>query len=73
MTPVPDVVSGMLSGLPEIGGRGQAFPFVTVDGEGFPPAALLSRTEVEVGPGGAAIPAAVGHDRPALALLRRER
>lgn len=73
MTPVPDVVSGMLSGLPEIGAWGQAFPFVTVDDEGFPHAALLSRAELDVGPGRADVRAAVRSRRTRVHLEARGR
>jgi hypothetical protein len=47
---VPDELVDLLTGSPELDARGQAFPFLTVDDNGFPHAALLSRAEVEVGP-----------------------
>jgi hypothetical protein len=58
MTVAP-AVAALLAGTPEIGTQEQAFPFVTVDPEGFPHAALLSRMEVEVGAGNADLRAAV--------------
>ena len=61
--PVPDELAALLRGTPEVGTREQAFPFVTVDPQGFPHAALLSRMEVEVGPGNAHLWAAVRSTR----------
>jgi hypothetical protein len=49
---VPGELVAMLEGAPEVGAREQAFPFVTVDADGFPHPALLSRAEMEVGPAG---------------------
>jgi hypothetical protein len=48
----------------------QAFPFVTVDENGFPHAALLSRAEMEVGPGRADLRAV--RSRRTVANLRRD-
>ena len=62
MTVAP-AVAALLAGTPEIGTQEQAFPFVTVDPEGFPHAALLSRMEVEVGAGNADLRAAVRSTR----------
>ena len=62
MTVAP-AVAALLAGTPEIGTQEQAFPFVTVDAEGFPHAALLSRMEVEIGPGNADLRAAVRSTR----------
>jgi hypothetical protein len=45
---VPDVVIELLAGHPGIGTTEQAFPFVTVDPEGFPHVCLLSRMELDV-------------------------
>jgi hypothetical protein len=47
---VPAELVAMLEGAPEVGAREQAFPFITVDADGFPHPALLSRAEMEVGP-----------------------
>lgn len=60
---VPAEVADLLRGVPEIGAHEQAFPFVTVDPQGFPHVALLSRTEVDVGPGNADLRAAVRSTR----------
>jgi hypothetical protein len=46
---IPDELVAMLAGEPVVGAQEQAFPFVTVDAEGFPHPALLSRAEMEVG------------------------
>ena len=70
---VPDAVAAMLEGTPQVGAQEQAFPFVTVDDEGFPHAALLSRMEVEVGPGRADVRAAVRSRRTRENLERRGR
>jgi hypothetical protein len=34
-----------------VGAHDQAFPFITVDDQGLPHVALLSRSEIELGPG----------------------
>lgn len=56
---VPAAVADLLRGVPEIGTREQAFPFLTVDDAGYPHTALLSRRELEPGPGDADLRAAV--------------
>ena len=56
---VPGAVAALLVGGAEVGTRDQAFPFITVDDDGFPHAALLSRTELEVGPGNVDLRAAL--------------
>jgi tetraacyldisaccharide-1-P 4'-kinase len=70
---VPDDVVVLLAGVPEIGAREQAFPFVTVDPDGFPHAALLSRMELEVGPDRADVRAAVRSGRTRENLEQRAR
>lgn len=45
---IPAELVGLLSGRPDVGRREQAFPFLTVDENGFPHVALLSRAEIEV-------------------------
>jgi hypothetical protein len=56
---VPAELVAMLAGAPEVGAREQAFPFVTVDADGFPHPALLSKAELEVGPNAAGLRAAL--------------
>src|SRR5437588_12938945 len=56
---VPAGVAQLLSGRPLVGAQEQAFPFLTVDDEGFPHVALLSRAEMELGRGGIEILAAI--------------
>jgi hypothetical protein len=56
---VPAELVAMLEGAPVVGARDQAFPFITVDPDGFPHPALLSRAEMEVGQDGADLRAAV--------------
>lgn len=45
---MPAVIVELLVGRPGIGTTEQAFPFVTVDSEGFPHVCLLSRMELDV-------------------------
>jgi hypothetical protein len=68
---VPDEVAGLLQGSVEVGAREQAFPFVTVDVNGFPHAALLSRVEMEVGPDHGDIRAALRSARTRANLERQ--
>jgi hypothetical protein len=70
---VPDALVALLAGVPEVGAQEQAFPFVTVDAGGFPHAALLSRMELEVGPGRADVRAAVRSRRTRENLEQRGR
>jgi hypothetical protein len=49
---VPDDLERLLRGFPAVGADEQAFPFLTVDDNGFPHPALLSRAELEPGGGG---------------------
>jgi hypothetical protein len=68
---VPAVVAGLLRGFPDIGSDEQAFPFLTVDAQGFPHVALLSRSEMDVAPGDAELLAAIASTRT-VANLRRD-
>jgi hypothetical protein len=68
---VPDEVADLLRGAPEVGAHEQAFPFVTIDPGGFPHAALLSRMELEVGPGNADVRAALRSRRTRANLTER--
>ena len=70
---VPAEVAAMLEGTPQVGAQEQAFPFVTVDPDGFPHAALLSRMELEVGPGRADVRAALRSRRTRAHLEERGR
>ena len=70
---VPDAVAALLVGGARVGVQDQAFPFVTVDDDGFPHAALLSRTELEVGPGHADLRAALRSRRTRAHLEARGR
>jgi hypothetical protein len=56
---LPDELARQLAGRPAPGQREQAFPFLTVDAGGFPHVALLSRAELDVGPGQATVLAVV--------------
>ena len=48
--PLPEPVAVLVRGAVEAGGApAQAFPFVTVDAEGFPHVALISGRETDVG------------------------
>jgi hypothetical protein len=68
---VPEELAQLLRGAPEIGVHEQAFPFLTVDGDGYPHVALLSRSELDVGPGQKEVLVAVGSPRTR-ANLRRD-
>lgn len=46
---VPDELRRLLRGFPEVDADEQAVPFLTVDENGFPHVALLSRAELEPG------------------------
>ena len=67
---VPAELLSLLSGRPDVGEREQAFPFLTVDENGFPHVALLSRAEIEVA--GAAEILAVVASKRTCANLRRD-
>lgn len=49
---VPDELHRLLRGFPEVDADEQAFAFLTVDEDGFPHPALLSRAELDPGPSG---------------------
>lgn len=70
---VPAEVVALLTGTAVIGAQEQAFPFVTVDDDGFPHAALLSRTELEIGPQDADVRAAIRSRRTRANLAARGR
>ena len=67
---VPRELVAMLEGAPVVGAREQAFPFITVDAGGFPHPALLSRAEMEVGPAGDDLHAALRSRRTRANLER---
>jgi hypothetical protein len=56
---VPDRLAELLAGSPGVGQHEQAFPFLTVDEHGYPHVALLSRSELAVGPGAGELLAAL--------------
>jgi len=68
---VPEELAELLEGTPDVDAHEQAFPFLTVDEHGFPHVALLSRSELDVGPGRAEVLVAVGSPRTR-ANLRRD-
>ena len=45
---VPVVIADLLRGGPQPDAQEQAFPFLTVDAEGYPHVALLSRAELDI-------------------------
>ncbi|MGW8379352.1 hypothetical protein [Streptomyces sp. ODS28] len=49
--PLGEDVRALLDGFPDVGDDEQGFPFFTVDDQGYPHAALLSRAELQPGPG----------------------
>jgi hypothetical protein len=56
---VPPGLAELLAGRPLVGAQEQAFPFLTVDDDGFPHVALLSRAEMEMGGNGREILAVI--------------
>jgi hypothetical protein len=56
---VPEDVARLLRGTPPLDADEQAFPFLTVDENGYPHTALLSRAEIEPASGGRALLAVV--------------
>ncbi|AXK88882.1 hypothetical protein SAMN05421776_105324 [Nocardia farcinica] len=67
---VPEEVAVLVRGRPEIGAREQAFPFLSVDADGFPHSALLSRAELEPTPDGAALLAVIASTRTRANVVR---
>lgn len=56
---VPDPVAALVRGRPEVGAEEQVFPLLTVDDDGYPHVALLSRAELDVDGAGDRLLAAV--------------
>jgi hypothetical protein len=71
MVSIPADLVSLLSGRPGLGVSEQAFPLLTVDENGYPHVALLSRAEIEVGTDAAEILAVVTSRRTG-ANLRRD-
>jgi hypothetical protein len=67
---VPSAVVALLRGFPEVGSDEQAFPFLTVDDQGFPHVALLSRSEMDVDPSENEVLAAIASTRTRANLHR---
>lgn len=67
---LPAALAVLLAGQPAPGATEQAFPFLTVDPEGYPHVALLSRAEVETGPAGDAVLVAVASRQTRANLAR---
>jgi len=70
---VPGEIRDMLHGRPQVGAAEQAFPFLTVDAEGFPHVALLSRAELDPGARPQAVLAVVHSAGPRANVLRSRR
>ncbi|MBF6440228.1 hypothetical protein IU435_27880 [Nocardia cyriacigeorgica] len=60
----------LLRGWPQIGAAEQAFPFLSVDADGFPHSALLSRAELEPGADGTGLLAIIASTRTRSNLMR---
>lgn len=67
---VPEPLARMLHGRPAAGQREQAFPFLTVDGAGYPHVALLSRAELGVSRDGREVLAVIASTRTVANLGR---
>ncbi|MGW4124496.1 hypothetical protein [Nocardia sp. NPDC004711] len=70
LMPLPDEIIALLRGFPDPEAHEQAFPFLTVDPNGFPHSALLSRSELEPAADGERLLAAIASNR-SRANLRR--
>jgi AhpD family alkylhydroperoxidase len=71
--PLPAALAALLAGRPAQDSTEQAFPLLTVDADGFPHVALLSRAEIEVSQTGTALLAAIASERTRANLLRYRR
>lgn len=67
---IPNELAKLLTGWPKIDSIEQAFPFLTVDINGFPHAALLSRSELEIAPDHSTLLAIVASPRTRANLAR---
>jgi hypothetical protein len=67
---IPVEVAALLAGRPVSGQTEQAFPFLTIDNEGFPHSALLSRAEMDVGKRRQTVVAALASQQTRANLLR---
>lgn len=65
---IPIEISALLRGFPPTGVQEQAFPFLSVDENGFPHSALLSRSELEPTADGETLLAAVAGRRTRMNL-----
>ncbi|MFE9328482.1 hypothetical protein ACIHDR_40935 [Nocardia sp. NPDC052278] len=70
MMPLPDEIIALLRGFPDVGAREQAFPFLSVDANGFPHSALLSRSELEPGTDGTTLLSVMASNRTRVNLQR---
>ena len=70
--PLPDPVARLVSAGVDVGRTAQAFPFVTVDADGFPHVALVSGRETGVGADGSLL-VALGSPTTRANLLRSGR
>lgn len=67
---LPEPVVALLSARVVIGEAAQAFPFLTVDGEGLPHVALLSAVELAAGDDGSSVHAAMASPTTRMNLHR---
>ena len=63
MISIPDEIAALLREFPYAGAHEQAFPFLSVDADGYPHSALLSRAELEPGADSATLLAVVASSR----------
>jgi hypothetical protein len=67
---IPGQLAELLTGRPSVGEQEQAFPFLTVDDNGFPHMALLSRSELDVNPDRSLVLVALYSERTRANLAR---